>query len=77
MAENEAILKILPRARHLRAQLTKLDRSLLERAGVQFWQEAIPAIGKAVINSGKDGAIRTVAEEVIRLLAGTLAKRIE
>lgn len=76
-AKNEATLKILPRARQLQSQLRKLDRSLLERAGVQFWQEGVPAIGKAIINSGKEGAIRTIAEETIRVLAGTLAKRIE
>ncbi len=76
-ARNEATLRILPRARQLQLQLRKLDRSLLERAGTQFWQDGVPAIGKALINSGKEGAIKTIAEETIRVLAGTLAKRIE
>lgn len=76
-ARNEAFLKILPKARYLQSQLNKLDRSLLQRAGVQFWREGMPAIGKAVIDSGKQGAIRAVAEEAIRVLSGTLARRIE
>ena len=76
-ARNEAVLKILPRARYLQLQLNKLDRSLLQRAGVQFWREGMPAIGKALIDSGKEGAIRAIAEEIIRVLAGTLARRIE
>ncbi|MGH9872299.1 MAG: hypothetical protein ACRD9S_07515 [Pyrinomonadaceae bacterium] len=76
-AKNEATLKILPKARLLQSQLRKLDRSLLERAGLQLWQEGIPAIGKALVNSGKEAAIRAVAEETIRVFAGTLAKRIE
>jgi hypothetical protein len=76
-AKNEATLKILPKARQLQSQLRKLDRSLLERAGLQFWQEGIPAIGKALVDSGKEAAIRSVVEETIRVLAVTLAKRIE
>ena len=76
-ARNEAVLKILPRARYLQSQLNRLDRPLLQRAGVQFWREGVPAIGKAVIDSGKQGAIKAIAEEVIRVLAVTLAKRIE
>jgi hypothetical protein len=76
-ARNEAFLKILPKARYLQSQLNKLDRSLLQRAGVEFWREGMPAIGKAIIDSGKQGAIRAVAEEAIRVLSGTLARRIE
>lgn len=76
-ARNEATLKILPKARRLQSQLTKLDRSLLHRAGYQFWTEGIPAIGKALVSSGKDAAIRAAAEEIIRVVAVTLAKRIE
>jgi len=76
-ARNEAVLKILPKARYLQLQLNKLDRSLVQRAGVQFWREGMPAIGKALIDNGKEGAIRAIAEEVIRVLAGTLARRIE
>ena len=37
----------------------------------------MPAIGKALVDSGKEAAIRSVAEELIRVLAGTLAKRVE
>jgi hypothetical protein len=76
-ARTEASLKILPKARLLQSQLKKLDRSLLQRAGFQFWKEGVPAIGKALVDSGKEAAIRSVAEELIRVLAGTLAKRVE
>jgi hypothetical protein len=76
-ARTEATLKILPKARQLQSQLKKLDRSLLQRAGFQFWKEGAPAIGKALIDSGKEGAVRAVAEELIRVVAGTLAKRVE
>ena len=76
-AKNEAVLKILPRAKHLERQLNKLDNSLLQRAGVQFWRDGLPAIGKAVIDSGKQGAVKAIAEELIRLFAVTLARRIE
>ena len=76
-ARTEATLKILPKARLLQSQLKKLDRSLLQRAGFQFWKEGLPAIGKALVDSGKEAAIRSVAEELIRVLAGTLAKRVE
>ena len=76
-ARTEATLKILPKARHLEMQLKKLDHSLLKRASFQFWKDGVPAIGKAFVNSGKDAALRAVAEELIRVMAGTLAKRIE
>jgi len=76
-ARAEATLKILPKARQLQSRLKKLDRSLLQRAGFQFWKEGVPAIGKALVDSGKEAAIRAVAEELIRVVAGTLAKRIE
>jgi hypothetical protein len=76
-ARSEATLKILPKARQLQRSFNKLDRSLLERAGFQFWKDGVPAIGKALVNSGKEAAMRTAAEELIRVLATTLAKRIE
>ncbi|MCA1576618.1 MAG: SBBP repeat-containing protein [Acidobacteria bacterium] len=42
-----------------------------------MWKEGIPAIGKALVSSGKDAAICAAAEEIIRIVAVTLAKRIE
>lgn len=76
-ARSEATLKILPKARQLQRSFKKLDRSLLERAGFQFWKDGVPAIGKALVNSGKEAAMQSAAEELIRVLATTLAKRIE
>jgi hypothetical protein len=76
-AREEAVMKILPKARRLEMQIRKLDRSLLERAGVQFWRDGVPAIGKALIQSGKDGLIRAVGEEAVRVFATSLARRIE
>jgi hypothetical protein len=76
-AWNEASLKILPKAMLLQLRLSKLDRTLLQRAGVQFWKEGVPAIGKAFVDLGGRAALRALAEETIRVLAGTLAKNIE
>lgn len=76
-ARNEATLKILPQAKKLQAKLTKLDRPLLERAGVLFWKEGMPAIGKALYEQGGRAALKTLTEETIKALATTLSKSIE
>ncbi len=76
-ARNEATLKILPKARLLQSKLAKLDRSLLERAGVMFWREGVPVIGKSLFEKGGRAAITALAEEIIRSLAATLSKSIE
>jgi len=76
-ARNESVLKILPKAQLLHSKLEKLDRPLLERAGVLFWREGVPAIGKALFEKGGRAAIKSLAEEIIRSLASTLSKSIE
>jgi len=76
-ARNESVLKILPKARYLQNKLTKLDKPLLERAGVMFWKEGIPTIGKALCDDGGKTALKVLAEEALKTLATTLSKSIE
>ena len=76
-AKNEATLKIQPKARLLQNNLTKLNRSLLQRAGATFWSEGIPAIGQALTNEGSKGVVKVAAEQMIKILSTNLAMRIE
>ncbi len=76
-AVNEATFKIQPKAELLQLRLKKLNRKLLERARTQFWKDGIPAISKALVDSGTKAAVKEVADQTIRILATTLSESIE
>lgn len=76
-AANEATFKILPKAKLLEGNLSKLDKSLLERAIVQFWKEGVPAIGKALVTQDRRSGLKAAAEEAIKVMSVSLAKGIE
>jgi len=76
-AQNEAALKIKPKAQLLERKLKKLDKSLIKRAGISFWKEGVPVIGKELVSNGGGAAIKVLAEEVIKTLSTNLARSIE
>lgn len=74
-AANEARFKIVPSVVHLEKKTSMLNRSLLRRAKLCFWQEGVPAIGAAL--SEDKSITKTLAVTMISLLSSSLAKSIE
>ena len=76
-ARNEAIFKVKPAADRLESNLLKLDKPLIERLGVGFVREGIPAIGQAYIEHGVGKAARVAGEQILRALCASLAQKLE
>jgi hypothetical protein len=78
-AIDQAAFKIAPVARQYELAIRKLDRSLLDRIGLNFFKEGLPAIGSTLSEKGvaaaRGKAIRVVLEVMCNNLALTIEER--
>lgn len=76
-ALNEAQVKLRPKIEEFEKAMRKLDRALLERIGLSFFKEGIPAIGSSLVTEGLLGAGKKFVEVMLQVLCTNLAKHVE
>lgn len=76
-ALNEALFKISPKALEYEIAIKKLDRNLLQRVGINFFKDGVPAIGSTIIDKGlKEGAKKSISV-LLEVLCKNLALQME
>jgi hypothetical protein len=76
-AIDQAALKIGPVVRQYELAIRKLDRKLLDRVGLNFIKEGIPAITSALSEKGWSGATEKAIQVTLEVLARNLALSLE
>jgi len=76
-AQNEVTFQLMPKARILERQASRVQKTTLKDAGFTFFKEGIPAIGKGYINGGLQEASKITAEEFFKLITFILSQDTE
>lgn len=76
-AQDEVTFKLVPKARILEEQITKIKKETLKNAGFSFWKEGVPKIGRGYLKGGLMEAAKITGEEVLKLTTFILSQNAE